>query len=198
MAHTSEYRWPLVVESASEISKKIVDILLEAESKYQDLLELYAYVGSTAQALADQLFFDDWSIRSNPGVQAILTYDATGGVITGVTVVNGGTGYTDGVGYLVPVQGGDGSGLIAYDVVAGVVTNATVDSAGTTYSGGSGLALNGFAEPESIPETQASAEEVAKAQDLVDAMGAIHEIYQAADNVAVGQEDRFVQVRRFT
>jgi hypothetical protein len=51
-------------------------------------------------------------------------------------------------------------------------------------------------EARSSPDNVASAEEIAKAQDLVDAMAAAHEIWQAANNVAVAQEDRMNALRR--
>lgn len=49
-----------------------------------------------------------------------------------------------------------------------------------------------------VYETQANIFEVAKAQDLFDAITALNEIYSCADNVVVGQEDRFAQIRRMT
>lgn len=128
--HTSEKRWrnnqtndsgtgvSILVNQAAGV---IVNGLSDAEIMYQDLQELYVYVGSTAQLLADQLFYEDWVGREsdpigNPGVL----------------------------------------------------------------------------------DTQANAEEVAKATDLVNAVTAMHELYQAANNVAVTQEDRFAQLRRMT
>ena len=48
------------------------------------------------------------------------------------------------------------------------------------------------------PETQANTEEVAKVQDAFDAITALHELYQAASNVVVAQEDRLAQIRRMT
>ena len=51
-------------------------------------------------------------------------------------------------------------------------------------------------EARSSPDNVASAEEIAKATDLVDAMTAAHEIWQAANNVAVAQEDRMNALRR--
>lgn len=47
-------------------------------------------------------------------------------------------------------------------------------------------------------DTQANAEEVVKAQDLIDAVTALHQLYQAADNVSVSQVDRFSQLRRMS
>jgi hypothetical protein len=128
--HTSEKRWrnnqtndsglgvsTLVTESANGV----LNALTEAENKYQDLQELYAFAGGTAQLLADQLFFENWTSREsdpigNPGVL----------------------------------------------------------------------------------DAQANSTEVAKATDLINAVTAMHELYQAATNVAVAQEDRFAQLRRMT
>ena len=45
-------------------------------------------------------------------------------------------------------------------------------------------------------EAQANAEEVAKTQDAFDAVTAVHELYQAASNVAVAQSDRLSELRR--
>ena len=94
-------------------------MLFRSEESYQNLIEFHTFVGSTAQLLADQLFFEDWSIRTSP------------------------------------------------------------DS------------------PNDL-ETQANAEEVAKVQDAIDAMTAIHELFQAATNVAVTQKDRIADLRRMS
>ena len=128
--HTSEKRWrnnqnpdsgtgvSLLVQNAAET---VISGLSTAEIMYQDLLELYAFVGGTAQLLADQLFYEDWVNREsdpigNPGVL----------------------------------------------------------------------------------DTEANAAEVTKATDLINAVTAMHELYQAADNVVVAQEDRFAQMRRMS
>ena len=128
--HTSEKRWRsnqtndsglgvsvLVAESANGV----FNALVQAENQYLDMLELYTYAGSTAQLLADQLFFEEWSEREsdpigNPGVL----------------------------------------------------------------------------------DTEANAAEVSKATDLINAVTAMHELYQAATNVVVTQEDRFGQLLRMT
>lgn len=198
MSHTSEKRWPYIVGVAEEAATKMVNVLLEAESIYQELLELYAFVGNDAQALADQLFFDDWSKRSTQGDQAILAVDFVGGSLDSVTINNGGTGYADGVGYIYSIPGGGGDAAISYDVVAGVVSNAAVESPGTTYGDATDQPLNSFPAAGFIPDTEANADELARATDLIAAGTSLHEIYQAADNVAVSQEDRLVQLRRFT
>lgn len=49
-----------------------------------------------------------------------------------------------------------------------------------------------------VLDTQANASEVQKAQDLIAAAAALHELYQAATNVTVSQEDRFAVLRRMT
>jgi hypothetical protein len=128
--HTSEKRWRnnQTNDSGTGISilvnqaaGTVIEGLSNAEIMYQDLLEIYAYVGNTAQLLADQLFFEDWSTREsdpigNPGVL----------------------------------------------------------------------------------DTEANAAEVSKATDLINAVTAMHELYEAANNVAVAQEDRFAQLRRMS
>lgn len=197
MSHTSEKRWPEVADIASNAAKLMVDGLLEAESQYQDLLELYAYCGNTAQGLADQLFIDVWQIRSVPGTPASITIDVAAGTITDAFLQSGGAGYTDGTGFQYVIDGGDGDGVLSYDVVAGAITNVLVVTGGGTYPDGLGQTAN-VPSPSPVFDTQANAAEVQLAQDLIDAMTAIHEIYQAADNGIVGQEDRLVQMRRFT
>lgn len=49
-----------------------------------------------------------------------------------------------------------------------------------------------------VLDSQANAEEVAKAQDLIAAVTAMHQLYQAADNVSVSQSDRFAALRRMS
>ena len=128
--HTSEKRWrsnqtndsgtgvSILVRDSAET---VISALSQAEIQYQDLLELYAFVGSTSQLLADQLFYENWSVREsdpigNPGVL----------------------------------------------------------------------------------DTEANAAEVSKATDLINAVTAMHELYEAANNVVVAQEDRFAQLRRMS
>ena len=80
--HSSEKRWRSnqtndsgvgVSELISESCVGVLQGLEEAENRYQDLLELFQYAGGTAQLLANQLFYEDWSVREsdpigNPGV----------------------------------------------------------------------------------------------------------------------------------
>jgi hypothetical protein len=47
-------------------------------------------------------------------------------------------------------------------------------------------------------DTQANADEVQKAQDLIDCVTAMHQLYQAANNVSVTQSDRFAVLRRMS
>lgn len=49
-----------------------------------------------------------------------------------------------------------------------------------------------------VYETEANAEEVQKVQDMSDAVTALNEIHQCADNVAVPAEDRYAQLRRMS
>ena len=49
-----------------------------------------------------------------------------------------------------------------------------------------------------VLDTEANATELAMAQDLVDAITAAHELYQAADNQTIAQEDRLAQLRRMS
>ncbi len=77
------------------------------------------------------------------------------------------------------------------------------------FSGGSAQALadqlyrevwsTREADPQGNPgvfDTEASIEEKARVTDLINAMGAVHELYQAAANVAVTQKDRLTDLRR--
>lgn len=47
-------------------------------------------------------------------------------------------------------------------------------------------------------DAQANSDEVAKVADLRLATVALHELYEAADNVAVSQDDRFSALRRMS
>jgi hypothetical protein len=128
--HTSEKRWRSnqtqdsgqgVSETVMGAAQQMTHALDLTNEVYTELLELYQYCGSTAQGLADQLFYEDWSVREsdpigNPGVL----------------------------------------------------------------------------------DTQANALEVEKAQAAIDAMTAMNEIYQAANNVAVTQSDRMPAIRRMS
>lgn len=52
--------------------------------------------------------------------------------------------------------------------------------------------IAGRQSPDNVP----SAEEIAKASDLIAAMTALHQIFQAANNEAVTQSDRLTPLRR--
>lgn len=78
--HTSEKRWDKnafgdvgVGEVVKNAAKQMLFAMSGGEEAYQELLELWAYAGGTDQLVADQLFFDVWSVRvsdptGNPGV----------------------------------------------------------------------------------------------------------------------------------
>lgn len=81
--HTSEKRWrrnqnPVfgnegVSELTSNLCKEMITALDHAKTAFDELQELYNFTGSTIQGLADQLFYEDWSVREpdpqgNPGV----------------------------------------------------------------------------------------------------------------------------------
>jgi hypothetical protein len=70
-----------------------------------------------------------------------------------------------------------------------------------SYAGGSNTLLAELLFKEEIaarssPDNVASQEEIDKATDLVNAMTAAHQIYQAANNVVVTQSDRLTEMRR--
>ena len=71
------------------------------------------------------------------------------------------------------------------------------------YAGGTNTDLAELLFKEEIaarssPDNVASADEIAKVNDLVDAMTSAHELYQAANNIAVTTKDRFAALRRMS
>ncbi len=119
MPHTSEKRWSDVSSQVSTAAQNVRDHLLAAEEDYQQLQELFAFVGATAQGLADQLFVDDWKFRESDPIVSPGVFD-----------------------------------------------------------------------------TEANATELAKATDAIAAMLALHQLFQAATNVAITQSDRLTDLRR--
>ncbi len=214
--HTSEKRWrrnqnPTGNTGVSELASQVCDQMLSAleagRVAFAELSELYSYAGGTVQDLADQLFKEDWEARSSLGTQAVITVDVVAGspelnLITNPTVTVPGTGYTDGTGFtlnlVVTAGGGNGAAELTYDVVSGAITNPSISIAGAGYNIGADITVHETPVPGQVFETQANAEEVAKAQDLFDAMTALNELYNAADNQAVTQEDRLAQLRRMS
>ena len=79
-----------------------------------------------------------------------------------------------------------------------IFTAVSTLTAGSGYPNGTGQTVTSFPLAGGVSDTVANAEEVAKAQAAFDAITALHELYQAADNVAVAQEDRLAQIRRMT
>ena len=210
--HTSEKRWRRnqnatfgnagVSELASQICTNMVVALDDGKAAYNELQELYAFVGGTVQLLADQLFKEDWEARSTQGVQAVITVDVVGGAVENPTVTVAGTGYTDGTGFTIllvlTAGGGDGTAELTYDVVSGAVTNPSISVAGTTYNNGTDITVQETPTAGQVFETEANAEEVTKAQDLFDAVTALNDLYGAANNLVTSQEDRFSQLRRMS
>lgn len=210
--HTSEKRWRTnqntlygnigVSDLASQVCTQMVATLDQGKAAFDELSELYSYVGSTVQLLADQLFFEDWQSRSTTGVQAVITVDVVGGAVGNPIVTVAGTGYTDGTGFTLNLVltggGGDGTAELTYDVSSGAVTNPSISIAGTTYNNGTGVTVQEIPTPGQVFETQANSEELGKAQDLFNAVTALNEIYGAADNQVTTQEDRFSQLRRMS
>jgi hypothetical protein len=119
--------------------------------------------------------------------------------ITAAAISNAGTGYRDGNFQLAGVQApGNGNGILNYTVSGGVVTSVSVVSGGQNYVAGTGKTVINFPLAGYVSETTANAEEVAKTQAAFDAITALHELYLAADNTVVAQEDRLAQIRRMT
>lgn len=210
--HTSEKRWRRnqntkfgnegVSELASQVCEQMITALDRAKQAFNELQEMYVYAGGTVQLLANQLFKEDWEERSTPGVKATLTVDVVSGVVTVVTIANAGTAYANGTGFTLVLSstagGGDGTAVLAYDVVNGSVTNAVTDVGGSTYTDGNGQVVREMPEGGVIVETEADSDEVAKVQDLFDAITAVNEIHGAASNQATTTEDRFSQLRRMS
>jgi len=210
--HTSEKRWRRnqnatfgnagVSELASQACDQMIAALDTGKQAYNELQELYSFAGGTVQLLADQLFKEDWEARSTQGTQAVITVDVAGGIVATPAVSVAGTGYTDGTGFtlnlVLTAGGGDGTAELAYDVVSGAVTNPSITIAGTTYNNGTDIVVQETPAAGQVYETEANAEELAKAQDLFDAITALNELYGAADNSVTATEDRFSQLRRMS
>lgn len=209
--HTSEKRWrrnqnPIfgnvgVSELASGLTTAMIDVLTKAESAFSELQELFNFVGGTVQGMADQLFFEDYSARTVPGVDAVMDVDIAAGIVTDVNVSVAGTAYPDGFAQtlaLVSTGGGDGTAVVTYDVVGGTVVNARVTNGGTGYTDGTATDVVEVPSAGTVAETQANAEELGKTQDLFDAVTGLHEMHQCANNQAVATEDRYAQFRRMS
>lgn len=68
-----------------------------------------------------------------------------------------------------------------------------------TYAGGTATDLAALLFKEDIEaraESTPNQEEIDKATDAIAAMTAAHQLYQAANNIAVTQEDRMTDLRR--
>lgn len=208
--HTSEKRWADkaginglitagVSSTASNLLKELVAQLNLVEEAYQQMQEIYAYTGGTVQGLAEQLFKEDIAARVVPGTDAVVTIDIdSGGSMDAVYVDSvGGTGYTNGLGYRLVVTTNRGSNAeIKYDVVNGSVTNVTISKPGSNFDPGTGVVLTEFPSAGFVPGTTVSQEELDKASDIVNAMTSAHQLYQAANNVAITQADRLTEMRR--
>lgn len=210
--HTSEKRWRRnqnvtfgnagVSELASQVCAQMIAALDSGKTAFNELQELYVFSGSTVQGLADQLFQEDWQARSSQGTQAVITVAVSAGAVTTPVVTVAGTGYTDGTGFtlllVLTAGGGDGTAELTYDVVSGAVTNPSISVAGATYNDGTNIVVQETPTAGQVFETEANAEELAKAQDLFDAITALNELHGAASNLVTTQEDRFTQLRRMS
>jgi len=139
------------------------------------------------------------SLPATTDVAAADIPQPTNTSITSVAISNAGTGYNDGNYQLGAVQAPEnGNGVIGYTVSGGSVTAVSVVASGLNYTAGTGKTVINFPLAGKVSETTANAEEVAKAQAAFDAITALHELYLAADNNVVAQEDRLAQIRRMT
>lgn len=143
------------------------------------------------------------SLAATTDINAADIPAPVGGVISNPQISVAGTGYTDGNYTLDVVLAGTlvndrKYGKINYTVSGGTVTAVSLLTGGSDYANGTGQVVTTFPLAGGVSETTANTEEVAKAQALFDAVTALHELYQAADNVAVAQEDRLAQLRRMT
>ena len=212
--YTGEKRWNGIDGGVSALAQGVcvdmIQTLTTAEAAYSELQELYVYSGSTVQLLAALLFTDDIAARTTPGTNAVVTVDvvattgspavASDGSLSNPQISVAGTGYTDG-NFSVNVtlsESTPNSGVLSYTVENGIVTTVSLLTSGRQYPTGNGQIVTSFPLAGGVSETVANADELAKAQALFDAITALHELYQAADNVAVAQEDRLAQIRRMT
>lgn len=78
MAHTIEKRWSGfrkpdgsveegVNKKVGDMSLKVLEAILDGEELFQQLQEMWTFVGGTDQAMADQLFKEVWSVRDTDG-----------------------------------------------------------------------------------------------------------------------------------
>jgi len=210
--HTSEKRWyenqnpngnEGVAPRVQAMSQNVLAALLEGEEAYQEMLELFDFAGGTTQDVADQLFFEFWSTRSTPGVQAVITVDVAAGVVSNPIVIVAGTNYVDGTGFVLRLfitagHGGTGNAEMTYDVVSGAVTNAVVTIGGSGYNDGTNIVVADTPAAPPVFETQANAEELAKTTDMAASITSIHELFEALTNVVVTQKDRQADLRRMS
>lgn len=107
----------------------------------------------------------------------------------------------------------DGIKMEGISEIASQISNSLIDSLNFVeakylelqelynYAGGTITDLANLLFKEEIAdrnESVANTEEIAKTTDLFNAVTAAHEIYQAANNVAVTQEDRLAELRRMS
>lgn len=210
--HTSEKRWrqgmnpqasrePGVSQSVSNIAEQMINALTNAEAAYAEMQEIYQFAGSTIQGIADLLFTEDIANRQIPGTDAVITVDVATGVVSSPVVTTAGSGYVDGTYDLTltaTAGGGNNDAVLRYTVSGGSVTGATIQAGGTGYTDGLDYTVTEMPPAGLTSDTQANAEEVGKVQDAFDAVTALHELYQAANNQVVAQEDRLAQLRRMT
>ena len=209
--HTSEKRWRTgmnpesqetgVSEKVQEVCVQMMDALTAAEAAYAEMLEIYQYAGASVQGIADLLFKEDYETRTQPGTDAEVSVDVAIGGVSNPVIVTAGTGYTDGS-YQLQIVLASGAAttdaILDYTVSGGAVTAVSISDPGAGYTDGLAQDVTNFPLAGLVPQTSANAAELAKAQDAFDAITALHELYQAADNVLVAQEDRLAQLRRMT
>jgi len=201
MAHSSELHWGAASGLVGEAAARILVGLDEAEAIYQDLFEVYQFVGASDQEFADQLFASQWQDRWADGVQAVITVDVVSGAIENPQITNGGTGYEDGFNYPLTVYGLGGGmpASLAYDVVDGIITRVRIISAFADHDDGTDISILEMPAPlMGVLETEADAEEVAKVTDLRAAITALHDLYLAMNDGVVTQENRVDALRRMS
>lgn len=80
--HSSEKRWDDISSIVHNRSKTLLEIIMDGEEEYLDLLEVFQFAGGTNQLLADQLFTDINSGGTADSVQVAMVGDLSSAMLS--------------------------------------------------------------------------------------------------------------------
>jgi len=190
MAYELDDTWEVVSREVSLISKQLVELLLKAEEKYQDITAAYVSSGNTDIAYARRLYQQPRTEKTRLKVDAtaktITHVDATGVKLTGSSL-------------FASHQVGKDQNITNFtnagNNIANTLLTAKIDNE-TIEIGEASTLVNETGTGDERVQQQADTNQVDAVGELMATIEDLHEMYGALTNQATVTADRLAQLRK--